>query len=270
MPDYDPKSIPILDDVIKSDILEQADAEDKHKAPLVDITDMEYDLSLDDGTINIFSTAPVELSPEDAIIEDSAADASLINDLDAGDSGPSIGSIDSPGDSPANSVDNSPADAVDDTSQVNTKDEDALSHQANTDIEDNETALFEEEAFESALIDYQNDADIVEETSDQTIPEPHSESRQAADNLHTDTEEALDSIAEQSAAPLETQETQATQATMALALDDIVDDVVNDIVSQLMPDLQQQLRYLVQQALEDRLPAEIISQHKPSSDQKDT
>jgi hypothetical protein len=45
---------------------------------------------------------------------------------------------------------------------------------------------------------------------------------------------------------------------------------VNDIVSQLIPDLQQQLRYLVQQALEDRLPAEIISQDKPSTNQDDS
>ena len=242
MPDYDPKSIPILDDVIEADILEQADAEDKHKTPFADITDMEDELSVDDGTVNIFSTAPVELGPQDVIIEDSTADASLINELDAGDAGPSIGTLDSLGDSPA--------DAVVDTSQVNTDVEDTSPHHARADKEENEAEHFDEESFESALIDYQSDAEIVEETSEQ----------------QPEIEEVTDSVIEQPATSIETQPTQAvqttqaTQETTALTLEDIVDDVVNDIVSQLLPDLQQQLRHLVQQALEDRLPAVLISQ----------
>ena len=242
MPDYDPKSIPILDDVIEADILEQADAEDKHKTPFADITDMEDELSVDDGTVNLFSTAPVELGPQDVIIEDSTADASLINELDAGDAGPSIGTLDSLGDSPA--------DAVVDTSQVNTDVEDTSPHHARADKEENEAEHFDEESFESALIDYQSDAEIVEETSEQ----------------QPEIEEVTDSVIEQPATSIETQPTQAvqttqaTQETTALTLEDIVDDVVNDIVSQLLPDLQQQLRHLVQQALEDRLPAVLISQ----------
>ena len=242
MPDYDPKSIPVLDDVIEADILEQADAEDKHKTPFADITDMEDELSVDDGTVNLFSTAPVELGPQDVIIEDSTADASLINELDAGDAGPSIGTLDSLGDSPA--------DAVVDTSQVNTDVEDTSPHHARADKEENEAEHFDEESFESALIDYQSDAEIVEETSEQ----------------QPEIEEVTDSVIEQPATSIETQPTQAvqttqaTQETTALTLEDIVDDVVNDIVSQLLPDLQQQLRHLVQQALEDRLPAELISQ----------
>ena len=110
----------------------------------------------------------------------------------------------------------------------------------------------------------------MQEASDQPIPEPGSEAQQAGDEPQTETEEVADSVIEQSPSPVETQTTQATQATMALALDDIVDDVVNDIVSQLIPDLQQQLRYLVQQALEDRLPAEIISQDKLTTNQDDS
>ena len=260
MPDYDPKSIPILDDVIEADILEQADAEDKHKAPIADITDMEDVLSIDDGTVNLFSTAPVELGPQDVIIEDSTADASLINELDAGDTGPSIGTLESLGDSPA--------DAVVDTSQVNTDVEDTSPHHARADKEENEAEHFDEESFESALIDYQSDAEIVKETSDQQA----SEAGQAAHEQQPEIEEVTDSVIEQPATLIETQPTQAVQTTQAtqeattLTLDDIVDDVVNDIVSQLLPDLRQQLRHLVQQALEDRLPAELISQDKPGDD----
>jgi hypothetical protein len=39
--------------------------------------------------------------------------------------------------------------------------------------------------------------------------------------------------------------------------------IVEDIVKQLIPDLEQKLRILLQQALEDKLPAEII---KPKTD----
>jgi hypothetical protein len=39
-----------------------------------------------------------------------------------------------------------------------------------------------------------------------------------------------------------------------------LDSIVNDVVTQLMPDLEQQLRLLVQQALEEKLPEEIIRQ----------
>ena len=82
-----------------------------------------------------------------------------------------------------------------------------------------------------------------------------------------------DSEVEQTKAPIEdhaVQATHATQATIALAVDEIVDDVVNDIVNQLLPDLQQQLKYLVKQALEYRLPAEIIGQEEADTDQNST
>ena len=39
-----------------------------------------------------------------------------------------------------------------------------------------------------------------------------------------------------------------------------LESVVDDIVKQLIPDLEQQLRFLVQQALEDRLPDAILAQ----------
>ena len=255
MPDYDPKSIPILDDVIEADIIEETDAEDKHRAPIIDISDMEDELSVDDGAINLFSTPPVELSPEDVITDDDTADDSHIDDLDTDESAPSIGAI--------VSLDDSPADALDVTAPVNTEDEDSSSYLAAADIEDadlpdNETAHGEEAPYESALIDYHDDADAVEESGDHMVPE----AAQAEDEQQAETEELENSVSEQSVTRIENQATQST-----IALDDVVDDVVNDIVSQLLPDLQQQLRHLVKQALEDRLPAEIICQHKADTDQ---
>lgn len=44
-----------------------------------------------------------------------------------------------------------------------------------------------------------------------------------------------------------------------------LDSMVNDVVKQLIPDLEQQLRFLVKQALEDKLPEDVIeklSQHQ--------
>ncbi len=46
-----------------------------------------------------------------------------------------------------------------------------------------------------------------------------------------------------------------------------LDNMVSDIVKQLMPDLEQQLRFLVQQALEDRLPEDVVSQLKNETGQ---
>lgn len=259
MPDYDPKSIPILDDVIEAGIIEEADAEDKHKAPIADITDMEDELPVDDGAINLFSTAPVELSPEDVIIEDGTAD---VNHIDAEDPGPSIGTIDSLDDT----LDGSSADAIDVTGAVSTEVEDSPSYLAEADIEDtgledNDSGHIEDGPYESALIDYHDAADTVEETEHQII----SGTAQTEDDQLFQTEAVVDSVTEQPLTPIESQATQST-----IVLDDIVDEVVSDIVSQLVPDLQQQLKYLVKQALEDRLPAEIISQHKADSDQSST
>ncbi len=39
--------------------------------------------------------------------------------------------------------------------------------------------------------------------------------------------------------------------------DDIVDNIVDHLLTQLLPDLEQQLRLLVHQALEDKLPGEL-------------
>ena len=271
MPDYDPKSIPILDDVIESGIIEETDSDDKHRAPIIDIKDMEDELSVDDGTINLFSSAPVELSPEDAIIEDGTAGDSHIGDLDADDSGPSIGTIDSLDDSPGNSLDDSPADTVDVTSPVNMEEEISSSYHTQADmeaadLEDNEVGDVEEAPFESALIDYHDDAYAVEEADDQII----SGVAQSEHDHQAGTGDVADSVTEQTAATIEAQATHATQTAMSLAVDDIVEDVVNDIVSQLVPDLQQQLRYLVKQALDDRLPAAIIGENKTETDQSST
>jgi hypothetical protein len=46
-----------------------------------------------------------------------------------------------------------------------------------------------------------------------------------------------------------------------------LETVVADVVKQLLPDLEQQLRFLIQQALEEKLPAEII---KPADTDTDT
>jgi hypothetical protein len=45
-----------------------------------------------------------------------------------------------------------------------------------------------------------------------------------------------------------------------------IENLVNEVIKQLMPDLEQQLRLLVQQALEDKLPENIITQLSDKSD----
>ncbi|MDT8281942.1 MAG: hypothetical protein RQ982_03925 [Gammaproteobacteria bacterium] len=45
-----------------------------------------------------------------------------------------------------------------------------------------------------------------------------------------------------------------------------LEHIVNDVVKQILPDLEQQLRFLVQQALQDKLPENIITQLSDKSD----
>lgn len=137
-----------------------------------------------------------------------------------------------------------------------------LSEEANTDIpgtedgsDDNTLDLFkgditgfeadrddnpesdETSDIESALIDYQaDDIELHDTPSDDAVtlqPEIADQAANQADD-HTDD--------------------QADDFTPAINLNEIVDDVVK----QLIPDLEQQLRFLVRQALEEKLPEEII------------
>jgi hypothetical protein len=185
MPDYDPKSIPILDDIIEEDKPEPALTES-------DISDLDNELSSEQAidSLDLFNGTATNSEAE---TEES-----------------DIGSIDQFISPPLGDLEEA-----------------------------------EEEAVESALIDYHSD-DVVapdinlqHETAQQETVQQDTVSNKDDPAIHDM------SIENMPAAPAE-----------AVDLDKIVDE----IVKQLIPDLEQQLRFLVLQALEDRLPEELIEQ----------
>ena len=188
MPDYDPKSIPILDDIIDDDIVKDDTSEPELTGSV--FTDVENQDS-DEAAIN-----SLDLFVDDTVdIEQEAMELSL-------------GTIDR---------------------FINP-------------AEDELTAI-ETDIAESALIDYQLDQD------ESGISIQHD--TQAVEDTPGPDETSDDITIEDTA-----EDTSASDPNQPVTLNAIVDDVVK----QLMPDLEQQLRFLVQQALEEKLPEEIARQ----------
>jgi len=189
MPDYDPKNIPILDDIIENDAKSKnADA-----------------ITTSDGKI-IPEQISTDIAGAEKLQDDNTLD--LFNDkttdFKVGNSEPESGVIDK---------------FIGDINE----DSEAIG------IENSET-----ETVDSALIDYQ----VVEDEND--------------------SEQQDDQIGQ-----AQTIAGQSTIAEQTITLDSIADDVVK----QLLPDLEQQLRFLVQQALEEKLPEEVIRQMSPKNDE---
>jgi hypothetical protein len=104
---------------------------------------------------------------------------------------------------------------------------------------DDELTAIETDTAESALIDYQHDQDepgISIQHDTQALESPPGPD-ETSDDITID-------------------DTTASDPNQPVTLNAIVDDVVK----QLMPDLERQLRFLVQQALEEKLPEEIARQ----------
>jgi len=189
MPDYDPKSIPILDDIIEDDIAD--DDKEALELTATDFTDID---NQDDETainnLDLFTSDDIDV--EDETME------------------PALGTIERFIDS-----------AGDDLTAIET------------------------DTIESTLIDYHMDTDEL------GINVQHD--TQPLDDI-PDSDESFDDI---------TIEDTGSDPVQPATLNSIVDDVVK----QLTPDLEQHLRYLVRQALEEKLPEEIVKQL--SSDKND-
>lgn len=105
----------------------------------------------------------------------------------------------------------------------------------------------------------EDNLDLFEENETELAAEAESQI-ETADN-HDD----KDTSNEGGSQPLNDQdETDSPAAIEPLELEPIVKSVVN----QMMPDLEQQLRFLIQQALEERLPPDIIQLASNKTDDK--
>lgn len=211
MPDYDPKSIPILDDVIETE-----DTSSENTA-----------IDDEDEIFTLFEAEPVQsednldLFAETSIAAETLTTENLANEDDFVETTePQIGIIDDIIDEEINN-DIHPHD-IEASQQAVITDFEAAAYENSTDISTDDLATEskpEIEPIESSLIDYHNDAEENETVAD--------------------------------IQPIEVEQ-QTTENPASL------ESVVDDITKQLMPDLEQQLRFLIQQALEDRLPEDVI------------
>lgn len=210
MSDYDPKSIPILDDVIKIEETDNTDIDDQEGEPaLFETTPVEAENNLD-----LFVAESINASASTVVTEDVPGVGSLSEDAE-----PQIGIIDE-----FIAEDNSH------TIDITTA-EDAIIENSIAVTANDTTAETDESG--SALISYNTDTEETETVSDTT-------SDIEAINI--------------AAVDVEPQSAEQPEPPASLK------SMVDDITKELMPDLEQQLRYLIQKALEDRLPDEVIDQ----------
>ena len=210
MPDYDPKSIPILDDVIRVEETDNTDIDDQEGEPaLFETTPVEAENNLD-----LFVAESIKASASTVVTEDVPGEGSLSEETE-----PQIGIIDE-------FIAEDSSHTIDITAA-----EDAIIENS-IPVSANDTTAETDES-ESALISYNTNTEETETVSDTT-------SDIEAINI----------------AAVDVEPQSAEQPEPPASLKSIVDDITKE----LMPDLEQQLRYLIQQALEDRLPDEVIDQ----------
>jgi len=254
MPDYDPKNIPILDDVIESTDNEKGDFDLSAGGaePLDDESDSE--LYVTENNMDLFASEDVDLAAEDSAIdpaffevEVAAITTPVIEYTISAAAEPPIGAIDNihneddyaPG---RTVVEQNISPWMDDKRAI----QGAIAEEQLSGVAKSSEALCQDdvqlynpakasegeaEDFESALIDYQ-----------------------AADEAETP---AINM-------PAINQQVEVKQHSLAANL---LQAVTDDIIKQLMPELEQQLRLLLKQALKEKLPDEIVrGEVSPSSD----
>jgi hypothetical protein len=212
MPDYDPKSIPILDDIIEGE--NDGDLDSKSNS--------EGAKSTEAGDRK---TIPEQISAEQIYAEQINADITAAEDIQ------DDSTFDLFDDSDTASTKHEPY--ITDTFFDDLKHDDDLTHDNVTgedqehDEQDNKN-----QSHESALIDYH------------TEDEDHAEDEASQDDIIT--------IDDEISAPAISSQAMAEEPRISL------NAIVDDVVKKLMPDLEQQLRFLIKQALEEKLPEGII------------
>ena len=291
MPDFDSKTIPILDDVIDANIITEKDE-------VIDLSSI--DTSQDDDNFDLFADEFTD-SKKSAILDEALTDKipPLLTDIDN-----TMAEIDSVDD-----ISIFADDATEPLTDISIGDEtisldsdaDAASDLRDTsnsadefDLDDEFNALTieaeEEPEIESALINYhvesEEETEVLEETlytaepvtehpviavAEEKLYEPVAEKAVVDELLVEETEEEATAVADlvipesisneqTNFQPVTAEAEPAENNIPTISLTAITDD----IVSQILPDIEQQLRNLVQQALEERIPEEFIE--KPASD----
>lgn len=260
MADYDTKTIPILDDIIEDVSAKNAELADDSSVSADDLpAAAESNLDLfADGRVPVISE---QYEPPIGVIDsryESQADQYLDHeDLDHEDLNHKD-LVDTDQDAASLPIESAAAELT----ALDTE----VSYATEIEIDSNED---DSEDSGSSLIDYHSatgdgsdftadiytDADL---TATDEVPVQDTGSDPAAyTDPFAEIESSVQSIKASMEAEIETVEPAALDAT---ADTPALESIVDDIVKQLLPDLEQQLRFLVQQALEDRLSDEALQQ----------
>ncbi len=251
MPDFDPKNIPILDDIIEDNLIEKEKTEHSDEDTDIDTND-----GLDENNFDLFSSETTVTADEDQQTEPE-------------DEEPQLGSIDhtlypETGETVVDSLDAATEDIAEEETQsalidyrAEGEDDSASNRVVFTDPADGITiddSVIDDSTTDDELSDDELSDD---EFSDDTLSDPAITVHAIPDYTLSDAEitEDLSFTVNTGAASAEPAPEQALTQ-----LKPVIDEITDDIVRQLLPDLEQQLRFLVQQALEDRLPDDLVEQ----------
>ncbi len=258
MPDYDPKNIPILDDIIESSDNEKRDVDLSvgSAEPLDDESDSEFHAT--ENNMDLFAGEDIDLAAEDSDIdpaffevEAAAITTPIFEYTISAVAEPQIGAID------------------------NISNENGYA-QSQTVVEQNRSPWMDHSiAVQGAIAEEQRSgvASSSEALRQDDVP-LYSPAKASEDEEEVEkVESALIDYPAVDEAEMETpainmsainQQVEVKQHSLAATS---LQAVTDDIIKQLMPELEQQLRLLLEQALKDKLPEEIIrGEVSPSSD----
>ena len=258
MPDYDPKNIPILDDVIDSADNKKRDVDlSVGGAELLD-DEPDSEFHATENNMDLFASEDIDLAAEDsdidpAIFEAEAAtiSAPIIEYTISATAEPQIDAIDNISNESGYAqsqtlVEQNISPQMDDSSTL----QEAIAEEQRSDVQGSSEAVYQDDVPLDNPAKASEDEDKVEKVESALIDYP------AVDEAEMETPAInLSAI---------NQQVEVKQHSLAATS---IQAVTDDIIKQLMPELEQQLRLLLEQTLKDKLPEEIIrGEVSPSSD----
>ena len=258
MPDYDPKNIPILDDIIESSDNEkrEVDLSVGSAEPLDGESDLE--LYVTENNMDLFASEDIDLAAEDSDsdpavfeVEAAAITTPIIEYTISAVAEPQIGAIDNISNESGYAqsqtvVEQNICPQMDNSRTL----QEAIAEEQRSDVPGSSEAVRQDDASLYSPAKASEDEDKVEKVESALIDYP------AVDEAEMETPAINISAINQ--------QVEVKQHSLAATS---LQAVTDDIIKQLMPELEQQLRLLLEQTLKDKLPEEIIrGEVSPSSD----
>lgn len=249
MPDYDPKSIPILDDIIEHKTEKDKEEIEKIEETVIDLSNIADE---EEDTFDLFATEPEteNTDPQVGAIEN----IETFENIETLENTEALNTHKFSSDIATDAMPDLTPEIDPDIFSPDTPDPDNFS--VDISYQENEIIPDEAEPVESALIDYhaEEDDDVVIDIPHKPESEPEIEPA-----IETAIKPVITEIIETGTkTDIESDTGHSDESTQTLSLETIADTIANDVIQQLMPELEQRLRILVAQALHEKLPAKII------------